>query len=1016
MKERRESNLNHALQMSLFLGVMSNSLSAHHKHSVCSKNSALVFSLQPVVKFPTEYSMLDACLGIKKNVSDLSNVLDHTIKLIKFLGECSSIDKDTCLYLNKVFRNIYFYLDQQISGTAELGSKEKDKIKKHLAGIKWIWQNGHLVSSSQVVRHWGYRSSSYLCELSPTNKANEYKHLFQLLGVQNEADTRCLLNILNQVKCDFGEKTLTPEVLEFVVDVIKFLCKVPRTELQRADVLLPDENAVLRPASQMTCDSNLQGEWKWVQNLPVFKEFLEKGGHFLNGDVPQKHGLELGAKPIIDAVLKEIEDDSFLDGTDFGQEEDLVDRLNSILKKYSDDAAVFREFIQNADDAKASELVFVLDNRDDFPDQSLLKTSNQWKKLQKVPALCIFNNRPFSEKDLQGICQLGRGGKSFSAETIGRFGIGVNVAYHLTDCPMFVTYNSAGVPTDFCVLDPLRYYLPTSSTRRKPGCRWKITDEHIKQFPDQFQPFLVDKFCELQSLAPNCMKDLSNGFVVFRLPLIRKSFGDRKKWLCNGVHITNPSEVRETFSRIQFTAKESLLFLNHLNSVSYFEISNDKECHHHFTSTVETSTGMPLLRKGIYQVTAVFAQTLHEDGYTTYHKSKWLLCKQNGFKINCAPLLEKAASEGLKPTGGVAALLDSSLPRTGRLFCYLPMLSPSGVPVHLNGHFLVDDSRKHLTTIKGLEEWNSTIATEILVTSYVELILSAREHVTGTKESIEWFYRLFPDLTKDTTYNIDELYDSLKVGKQVYQCLLKNNCAVLLDQRSIGKKLNWLCLTGNGFSVGQFCKSHYSKSIQISIVDKLQSILLSLGMPITCAPDYVFDSICAVSSHYRKTLVGLITPDKVLAYVKSIRGQLSYEAIIKQNCEILLSFCICGLKDIEIKNHLIGVPLLLSIKGSLEVTGNLFSQHFASLLPHCQRSFISSRLEKHDELSERLVRAKVIQELPVECVAKHIQLPKVKDPKALSPAESKMVDLLWQYINSLSLNSSLTWLSMENYG
>ena len=963
----------------------------------CFEYSALVFSLKPVVKFPAEYTALDVNLGIRKNGPDLSIVLDHIVKLIKFLGECNSVDKNTCLYLNDVFRTIYFYLSQQ---TAE-GSQE---IKKRLSGLKWIWQNGNLLNSSQVLRNWPNRHSSYLCELSHTNKADEFESLFRLLGVKNEADTQSLLSILNKVKHDFGEKplTVTQGMLDFVVDVIKFLCKLKRSKLQ--NVLLPDNNAVLRPASQLTCDSNLKGEWKWVQNLPVFKEFLNKGGHFLHSDIPRQHGLELGARPLLDAVLKEIEDDSFLDGTDFGQEEDLVDRLNSILKKYSDDAAVFREFIQNADDAQASELVFVLDNRDDFPDQSLLKPGRPWKKLQRTPALCIFNNRPFSEKDLKGICQLGRGGKDFSAETIGRFGIGVNVAYHLTDCPMFVTYNSDGIPTNFCVLDPLRHYLSTSSKKGKPGCRWKITDEHIKQFPDQFQPFLVDKFRELQSLAPNCMKDLSKGFVVFRLPLVRKCSGD--KVLGKGI-LKLPSEVRDDFSRLHDVAKESLLFLNHLKSVSYFEISNDKECHHYFTSSVETiRSGIPSLRKGIYQIAATFAET-HEDSYSIYHKSKWLLCKRNSFRTDCTSLLGKAASEGLKPTGGVAVLLDKFL-LTGSLFCYLPMFS-SGVPVHLNGYFLVDDSRKHLFKIKGLEDWNSTIATEILVPSYVELILSARECVTGTKESIEWFYSLFPDLTKDTTL------DSLRVGTQVYQSLLNHNCAVLLDQRSIGKKINWLCLTGNQSSnAGQFCKSHYSESIQISVVPKLQGILLSLGMPITCAPDYVFDSVCAVSSLYEETLVGLLTPDKVLAHIKSVRRVLSYEAIIKQNCEILLKFCICTLKDTEIRNRLTGVPLLLSMKDSLDVTGNLFSQRFASLLPHCQSSFISSRLETQDELlSRRLVSAGVIRKLPVDFVARHIQLTRAKDPKPLGPAESKIVILLWLYINSLRLNSSLCGVLKE---
>ena len=955
-------------------------------------HSLLVFTHKPVVDFPDEYGGLVYCLGIC-NKPDISCVLTHMTELIQFiLSNHSTLDKNTTSYLDKVFQSTYKFLDSQLESqmfsqvSMSNNKVVADTIREKLADLKWIWQDGRLFASCQALRSWKH-SSMYLCQLSQSYTS--YERLFDLLGVENEATTECLLAVLEKVKFDYGEKCLSTVDKDFVIGVIKELCDKCYSSFEGKDVLLLDEEGVLRPASQMTCDNSMQGEWEWMEKLPVFREFRQKGGHFLNSNIPRRHGLELGARPILDAVLKEIEDDSFLDGTDFGQEEDLVDRLNSILKKYSDDAAVFREFIQNADDAQASELVFVLDNRDDFPDQYLFKTNWHWRKLQKTPALCIFNNRPFSEKDLQGICQLGRGGKGFSADTIGRFGIGFNVAYHLTDCPMFVTYNSDGIPTDFCVFDPLRHYLPVSF-KRKPGCRWIITDDHIKQFPDQFRPFLVDKFTELQSLAPNCMKDLSNGFVVFRLPLVRERNSD--KILCNG-NLMLQCKVKENLKELQSTAKENLLFLNHLKNISCFEITKDGFCLHQFSSAVEIVNSSSM---SSYQIVASCAETqqMYVGDYCSYSKSNWLLCKQDGFKANDS-ILEKAAGEGLKPIGGVAALLDSSLQQAGCLFCYLPMFCPSGVPVHLNAHFLVDDSRKHLTKIKGLEEWNSTIAAEILAPSYVELIMSARQYVTGTKESIKWFYSLFPDLTEHTTH------DLLDIGNKVYKCLMNSNCAVLLDQRK-DKRLNWLCLTGNDFNVGQFYFSEPGED--------LRDVLLSLGMPITCAPDYIFESLCKVFLQYSTT--GLVTSDKVLNYLKQISlDDGSNETIIKDNCEKLLKFCLDGINDSELNpKTLVGVPLLLSANETLETTGHLFSCYFSGLLPHCLSFFVHPRLEHIDsidnKLHKRLASSGVIRPLSEEFVVKHIRLETVSDPVRLSSSQAPTVAILWRYFRSISLFSS----------
>ena len=105
--------------------------------------------------------------------------------------------------------------------------------------------------------------------------------------------------------------------------------------------------------------------------------------------------------------------------------------------------------LKNADDAGASELFVIYDQRT-HPAEKLI--GDTMKKLQGESIL-IYNNKEFSEKDIDAIQQIGVGGKRENVQQAGKFGLGFNVAYHFTDVPSFVT----GKSTYF--MDPeMRYF------------------------------------------------------------------------------------------------------------------------------------------------------------------------------------------------------------------------------------------------------------------------------------------------------------------------------------------------------------------------------------------------------------------------------------------------------------------------------------------------------------------------------------------------------------------------------
>ncbi len=118
-----------------------------------------------------------------------------------------------------------------------------------------------------------------------------------------------------------------------------------------------------------------------------------------------------------------------------GQYEPLTTRLRNILQDYKEGVAIFKELIQNADDARASKVCFVVDWREN-PQEKLL--TEELAKCQG-PALWAYNDAMFSEKDFENINKLAGETQKEDLGKVGRFGLGFNSVYHLTDIPSFVS-------------------------------------------------------------------------------------------------------------------------------------------------------------------------------------------------------------------------------------------------------------------------------------------------------------------------------------------------------------------------------------------------------------------------------------------------------------------------------------------------------------------------------------------------------------------------------------------------
>ena len=87
-----------------------------------------------------------------------------------------------------------------------------------------------------------------------------------------------------------------------------------------------------------------------------------------------------------------------------------------------------QEILQNADDARAKEVKFFIDERS-HGQCNLLHPS--LAKFQG-PALLAYNNAVFTKEDWSNIQKLKRSDKRSDPFKVGKFGIGFNSVFHIT--------------------------------------------------------------------------------------------------------------------------------------------------------------------------------------------------------------------------------------------------------------------------------------------------------------------------------------------------------------------------------------------------------------------------------------------------------------------------------------------------------------------------------------------------------------------------------------------------------
>ena len=420
-------------------------------------------------------------------VPNITEVIGH-FKLIINRAQSDRLDAH---WVSISCSKIYNYIETSLSRETEKCEAENIVIEE-LQDEACIWNGSTFLTVDQVALSWKLKNGPYLFTAPPDVASKE--KLSKLLEIKEDFTCTDAQKALEKMKAKFQDLPLDDEHSKLVTEILSTFQKTLKNFEDRkltisGALYLPDTEKILRMNTEL-----VYNDAAWA---PVEANWI-----CVSSELSRELAVGLGVKPVCSKLLDKFTSRAtHFRGVPFGQHEDLTRRIQNIIREYPFDITLLKEVLQNADDAKAKKLYFILDKRTHCKESVL---SEEWQQLQG-PALLVWNDSIFTEADLKGIQELGLGSKRDTAETIGQYGIGFNVVYHLTDCPSFVTNGET-----LCVFDPHCRYVP-EATPELPGGMYEDLKEFWKQFKDMSSAYL-------QTGLKDLPEELQGGS-LFRLPI-----------------------------------------------------------------------------------------------------------------------------------------------------------------------------------------------------------------------------------------------------------------------------------------------------------------------------------------------------------------------------------------------------------------------------------------------------------------------------------------------------------------
>ena len=747
-------------------------------NNISTKNSLLAGSQVCIVNNSNPAS--GGCGEIPDKVQELLSLrseptVTEVISHLKVISLTSS-DVDSS-WISQSCSIVYDFLNRALASSV-------NKFEE-LSGMKsfpCLWNGSKFISTEDVAKKWRHQKGPYMYSI-PEAVAGK-SNLITALSLKHEFNLVDALTALEKMKNQFQENPINKSCEVLLEDIFTILKSVQYTrDLADKVVYLPSEELILHRSNELAYN-----DAGWAPK--------DKNYHYVHNSIPRHMAELLGVRLVRSKILDQfVNENVHFQGVEFGQREELTRRIQNIIRDYPFDITLLKELLQNADDAKAKKLHIILDKRT-HGKNSLI--SENWQKLQG-PSLLVWNDSIFSEKDLKGIQQLGLGSKRSESETIGQYGIGFNVVYHLTDCPSFITGGET-----LCIMDPHCMYADRA-TSLSPGRMYtNLSEGFWEHFEDMSSTYLVNG-------VDNLPEAIEHGS-LFRFPLRHsKDLVQLSKILDHTSGEVQPmtadrleNELMKWFPDM----KGAMLFLQHVSEIKFMVIEQNV-CNlntvYHYSRCIpdeeKYSTSITKFGSSVsnfsHSSRPISDRVLHPLRITEHTgKSKnmteeWLI--QQGIGDLNKQGVNWIYSRRVKPRHGIAAQLDvssSTRVKKKQLYCFLPLPTSIDLPVHINGSFILDSNRRDLWSPSDPNElddksrWNQNLFMAI-ASSYAEFLKQCKSYYVDETYStwktaiqdIKKFCEVFPldTMTKNKKFNgliVKELYKVLREFNPNILCII----------------------------------------------------------------------------------------------------------------------------------------------------------------------------------------------------------------------------------------------------
>ncbi|XP_060068841.1 sacsin-like [Ylistrum balloti] len=931
--------------------------------------------------------------------------------------------------LHEICISVYDYFD-----------RSPEKLADTYNDLPIIWVYDRLVPPSRATTEKFPRIDSKP-EIYQIDSADVtcYKTFLLYVGVQEKLCKENVIQALERVNKEDG-KHVEPENVHLIVSLLDLLAAVcirrgsTLNPDDKSRIYIPDDKNILRLAGELCVDDE----------YPLQRQ---KYMYFINAKVSGEIVKLLGVKS---KRLKHL--NAIKGSMPFGQKEELVTRLKGILEGYPRDETILYELLQNADDAGAREILFIKDMRQHDTKKGIFGES--WADIQG-PALCVFNDSCFTAEDLRGICKLGQGSKSNDPTKTGQFGVGFNAVYHLTDVPSFIT-RGPSTPNSgtFCAFDPNCTFCPTAN-ELDPGLQVPDLKELEETYPGVYSCYLQKELPQRQGtwfrlplrtpkmskVSRICKTVIDHSKLDELLCQFQQNMKKCLLFLRSVRHISLCEIDGQGNITINHNA-ESTLEKNREHDLSKFcnacdiltkdifarsSLQDTQKRTIQYSVTIQENQQKPE-RWIIAQTFGLESDTQVPDSVQEEFKSKNInLAPKGAVALPCTLGSNKRVAQNLisncamVPSSIVLAeppihtssiqdcIASSSSEETyslsddrnnnGQIFCFLPLPLSSGLPVHINGHFALHQTRGAMfekKTWKG--DWNSLLFEAIISHSYVlaieymrdTLFLDSEGQTADIKSILKTYHDAFPQYNQGKTDLIKNMISSF------FSLLYKRESTVFPVLSPVKKPIWWVGLRETNHAFPAFFDNlrcqlrddaqttiknqrkvfvHFEKKKEEEMIRQaedeayqLSHTLKDIGMKILESPFWIYQSMLNALECLEKMRIThdrcenrfmrnghLINPSIILGilrktvdmspdacFLKDVNRNIADTSIKSMsNIICLLRYL---LKDVHaFVDNMQNLPLLVTNDGMLRrftSTRSVFLSEFCDLLPTSSEKFV----------------------------------------------------------------------------